>query len=432
MKIFKKNLQKITYYWIILWLFSWAFSFIYTIDFPIVTQSVNTFLLHNLYLIDFTSLILIFLLFANNIYKTNWMRKETLLILSFGILAFLSIFWSGDPSLTGLQASRIVIYALTAIGMAIYLKKDKKRLKTARKTIIFLGIFQGIIAISQFILQHSLGLHLLGESVLTKDVLGASRFWIGDFKLLRAYGTFPHPNILGGFLLMTLAVTFWSYQKNDVKSKKGYLIAFVIQLLGLLFSFSRASAMGLVIIAIIYFVKSHNRKKKILIALSLFILTVFTIRSINSNILSNEGNELRMAYAKASISRFTDSPILGRAWGTGPQELAAFSSFPFYVWEAQPVHNIYLLTLSSLGFTGFILFVSFILLVTYRIYSSRSSTYLLGGVFISYLFIGIFDHYFLTLPHGINIFLISSLWSVLLIPEKEKPQLVKKVKKLSR
>ncbi|MDQ1283774.1 MAG: hypothetical protein QG620_122 [Patescibacteria group bacterium] len=73
--------------------------------------------------------------------------------------------------------------------------------------IIFIGVFQSIIAIWQFIIQHSVGLFWLKESLISPDVPGVAKIVLNSHKIIRAYGLFPHPNILGGFLLFSIILT---------------------------------------------------------------------------------------------------------------------------------------------------------------------------------------------------------------------------------
>ena len=67
------------------------------------------------------------------------------------------------------------------------------------KTFLGAVLFASVLGLFQFILQHSLGLKILGESVVSNSMVGVAKLQLFDFKLLRAYGTFAHPNIFSGF-----------------------------------------------------------------------------------------------------------------------------------------------------------------------------------------------------------------------------------------
>lgn len=98
-------------------------------------------------------------------------------------------------------------------------------LRNIFRIIIGLGIFQSVIAIWQFLIQHSVGLTWLRESLVNSDILGVAKIILDDHKIVRAYGLFPHPNILGGFLLISIILT-WAYSKlfhpsrNEIVSRE--------------------------------------------------------------------------------------------------------------------------------------------------------------------------------------------------------------------
>lgn len=73
--------------------------------------------------------------------------------------------------------------------------------------IMLIGTINSIVAIAQFLAQHSIGVRFLGESIIGTDISGVAKLVIGENIVLRAYGLMPHPNILGGLLLVTIVLT---------------------------------------------------------------------------------------------------------------------------------------------------------------------------------------------------------------------------------
>ena len=395
----------------IIWLLSIPFSFAWEPDFWESLKSRTSLPLWNVYTADFTTL---FFLLASAIYLF-WHKKfvlalktklfaEGLLLVS---LAPLSALWSGSPALSFLWGARLLAYCLV-IFFALYLMSNSSQLKNLfLKTVVFVGAIESVIVTVQFIFQHSIGLWFLGEGLISQSIPGLAKTWIGSWHLVRAYGTFPHPNILGGFLLFTLTTTFC----YGTERYKNFWLALQILALGL--TFSRSAILGLFLLIFLnrqlIFTKSLNKKFIFFFSLLALLSLFFLFRSPIQNILSghDSATRLRFEYAKAAYERFIDSPILGRGWATEPTELPAFSHFPFYFWEYQPVHNIYLLVLSDLGITGLLIFLYFI----YKVLSGPSKAGM--SLFIAYLFIGLFDHYLLTLPQGIAIFFLSAALSFL-------------------
>jgi len=155
--------------------------------------------------------------------------------------------------------------------------KDKKRLITALFVVSFTGFLQGLIAIYQFVYQSPLFRHpllhkLTGESTVYPQVSGIAKIIVDNEKLVRAYGTFPHPNLLGGFLIVSILISIYlllkhksyilsrlSFIYNNTNSNKSqikttslllslfWIIFIFIQITALFFTFSRTAWMGFLI-----------------------------------------------------------------------------------------------------------------------------------------------------------------------------------------
>jgi O-antigen ligase len=405
----------------VIFILSVPFSYVYSLDFLETNKSFTSFAFYAIYLIDLTAIFLL----AVTLINPYWHKKSILTPwLAFPLFAFLSFLWSGSPFLSAFWGLRLVLI-VTALSIVIKLiRKEKYYSDLFYKILIASGVIESLIAIGQFIFQRSLGLYLLGESHLGPEVLGLTRVSLLGHDLLRAYGTLPHPNILGGFLLFTLVVT------ARAKTFKNEKLLLLVQLVGLGLTFSRSAILGLIIIIFLnrellstYIPRfGWKKQRKAFAVIFLFLFIIILARSPIQNILSGRdpATRLRVEYAQAAWQRFADSPIFGRGWGTGPIELPAYSHYPFYSWELQPVHNIFLLVLSDLGLVGLIIFLYFI----YRVL--KRSRNIWQSLFIAYLFIGLFDHYFLTLPQGIFIFFAAALFAAEREKNREKtPRLAK-------
>ncbi len=103
------------------------------------------------------------------------------------------------------------------------------------------GTIQALVAIAQFLAQHSIGLQVLGEYSLDPAWHGVSIVSTGSDRILRAYGLSDHPNILGGCLAFGLIVLLAAYVSAGWKSRSMLLIPFLPMSLALLLTFSRAA-----------------------------------------------------------------------------------------------------------------------------------------------------------------------------------------------
>ena len=78
--------------------------------------------------------------------------------------------------------------------------RDRTFLKQALWAFTAGAAVQSTWGITQFLLQHDLGLWWLGESNLSPDKTGVAKVVAGNETLVRAYGSLPHPNILAAYL----------------------------------------------------------------------------------------------------------------------------------------------------------------------------------------------------------------------------------------
>jgi len=107
-----------------------------------------------------------------------------------------------------------------------YFFRDFSLLFTSWKIIVISSFVQSSIAIAQYIIQKSLGLRVVGESIIGKDLPGVAKIVVDGEKIVRPYGTFGHPNILGGFLVFSLSISLLLYVSKTKKSKNLFYFTF--------------------------------------------------------------------------------------------------------------------------------------------------------------------------------------------------------------
>ncbi|MBI4158181.1 MAG: hypothetical protein HY505_00970 [Candidatus Yanofskybacteria bacterium] len=296
-------------------------------------------------------------------------------------------------------------------------------------TLIIGGVFQAVIAIGQFLKQGDLGLRWLGESVLGSQMVGIASFYtsVGD-KVIRAYGTTPHSNVLAAYLFLAIVAFYFVvfYTKpNKFLVHSGHFI----MLIGLFASFSRtiiflffANFFGRGFL--VNFVKRFREKylfgnffkKKIV---PIFLVTVIAtvafmsfywpeIQSRMTLSSEEEAVQLRVFYNKESLGGGINLFGIGLGDFTG-WLMEQNPNLPSYMY--QPVHNIYLLIYSEVGILGLIFFLLFLAGLFYEFIKKtqlrelKHYSFLL--VAVSVLFIGLFDHFLLTIQQGRFIFWLS-------------------------
>ncbi len=130
-------------------------------------------------------------------------------------ISFFSILWSENKIIALYRSIKFLEFYFLYVYIIYNLFKNnasKIFLNNVFKIIIIAAILHSIIAIIQFFTQHSIGLFWLKESLISPEITGVAKLIFNGSKYIRAYGLFPHPNILGGFLLFSIVLT-WYYRK---------------------------------------------------------------------------------------------------------------------------------------------------------------------------------------------------------------------------
>ena len=288
--------------------------------------------------------------------------------------------------------------------------------------IIVSAATQALAGLAQFVSQSIPASTLLGMATQLPETLGASVVEGAYGRWLRAYGSFPHPNILAGWLVLSLILiviiaseakqSIFKFKVQSSKLQEVSLVSFfVVILFGLLATFSRTAWLAFFLFSIFYFLYSLVQKKGRdlavaiigLIAVCVFAFAVhapepFLARLAGEGRLEAKSNMERASSINQSWQIINQSPILGV--GIGNYGLAVFeqidSSRP--AWSYQPAHNVFLLILAELGLIGFLLFTFYFLLFLKK----QKKKILATTIFLSPLLImSFFDHYLWSLYPGL-------------------------------
>ena len=346
----------------------------------------------------------------------------------------ISIFWSPFQLIAIYRLFIILSILIFVLIIHNLARKGLIKAEILYLSLIMGGIFQSLIGICQFILNRSLGLKILGESLLGPNLPGVAKIIVSGVKHIRAYGTFPHPNILAGFLVIPIILLVSILLKRFGRGKSNshnvsheailskiptwLLLAFLAINLGcFLLTFSRSAFLSLALVPLILLIINlvQQNKRIWLFALVAFFVMLFHVFFIVSRdhshfIFSTHSLEERNRYLDVSRETITKHPLLGV--GLGQFVFQEIVSHPDWAgWQYQPVHNIYLLITSELGIVGLMLFLLFLLTYLYNYCLMRNTPVLLTNnlfciILLSFLFISFLDHYFWDLKSGMIIFAV--------------------------
>jgi O-antigen ligase len=228
-------------------------------------------------------------------------------------------------------------------------------------------------------------------------------------SFLRAYGTLPHPNILGGFALIFLLAPIAFFLRKDNPNNLALLLLVPgVALLAL--TFSRSAWLALIVFNMVLIWKSKHFERKRLVVLLAFMVLSFVVTLFPYR-------ELVQARTITTSSHAEEFSFIGRAWLNGealniirevPLTGVGIGSFIIELgkragqgYVVEPAHNVLLLVGAELGIPGLLLVIALSILFAYRLFKTRDQKAILAGAMLFGLAVlSMFDHYLWTLAPG--------------------------------
>jgi hypothetical protein len=349
-------------------------------------------------------------------------RQSFLLLLSvFCLLSALSILWSSDW--------RTSLYIGLHFWLIFLLILSLHDSRGAWKPVIFgfcialiIQILAGFIGFASQSTAFIAPLDTVWPGSLNPSTRGASVVELPDgLRILRPYGTLPHPNILAGFVFMSLLGPASVLINNR---ELGYLpLLLLIPGIALLaMTFSRAGWLALVIFSMLLVWKSkYLDRQRLAVLLSLsalsFTLTLFpyrqlvAARTINTTSHSEQFSFIGRAWLNQEATNMIDEqPLTGVGIGSFIIRLAGRAGEGYVI---EPVHSIFLLAGAELGIPGLLLLTALVVSFGYHLAITQNPKAILAGATLTGLgVIGLFDHYLWTLAPGrLMLALMLGLWA---------------------
>lgn len=273
-----------------------------------------------------------------------------------------------------------------------------------------------LLAVAQFLLQRSVGgiFYFLGERAFTSLTPAIARLVAHGQLLLRPYATFPHPNVMGGYLTVLLSLFLLTpkpEQKHSslmqpLSERLHYLLhqtTNALILLGIFLSFSRAS--WLVAIGVCFIAYLHTTRRRVVVWGMLGLTVLFAVeeavigRFASLFTFDSQSWWERQQLIRAALSMIAASPLWGVGLSRFIPSLPDHSYPPFML---QPVHNVYLLLFAETGMIGVLIFGLTVGLCIKRALVAKWLPLVVALAAI--LVLGVFDHYFVTIQQTILLF----------------------------
>lgn len=337
------------------------------------------------------------------------------------LLSSLSILWSSDW--------RLSLYVALHFWLVFFLIISIQSWDNAWKPLIYgfcaalsIQIITGIVGFASQSTAFLEPFRMNWPGMLDPATSGASVVAVPDGpRILRAYGTFPHPNILGGFAFISLfgpVSLFFSNRKPNYPAL--ILFNFGIVLIGL--TFSRSAWLALITFIILLILKSKYlvpRHVFSLVATSLLTitLTLYPVRGLvlarisNSPVETEQRSTLgRSQLNQQALEMIWQHPVTGVGIGSFILEISKYAPDGASI---EPVHNVFLLAGAELGIFGMVLISALFISIGLSMIKTHTPKSILTSAMLAGLgIISLFDHYLWTLAPGRLILgLALGLWA---------------------
>jgi len=290
-------------------------------------------------------------------------------------------------------------------------------------TILFVSaLIQSILALWQFHVQHMVGFTWLGEYIAPLGVSGLATIDTVAGKVIRAYGTFPHPNVLAGFLIFGLLMGFYIVSR-ETKYRSLVAGGTILITLGIFVTFSRLAWLGAgiaYVCFVIYWLWQKQWQKGLILAI-IGLVSCGTIwfgynNYLKTRVLDTNPTSItdRGFFNNLGSQIITQHPLFGI--GAGNYVPALQKQSTLQPWQYQPPHNIFIFLAAELGIGALAIFILLIAQILQMASTAPRSAIkfaliLLGLIFIA---LGQFDHYFVTIQQGrLMLFVLLGLLAAL-------------------
>jgi len=313
-----------------------------------------------------------------------------------GVLAHQSI-----PALAGmLDLACAAVAFLALLDKRVSLKPVMIAFVAGLSIPIGLGliqVFMGASGASTWLGLASRDAQTLGDAVVVTG---------NGTRMLRAYGSFPHPNIFGGYLAVALLVLSSLATPKNRKLMLGTILLFAF---GLFLTGSRSALLGFALgsglALLVLRTRNLGLTKKLLLPIASLVVGMVLLVTLFAPQLAaavRGGGALENRSLSERSEQYQEflSTMQGTDWllGNGPRNyvFALAEAHPDRgVWEYQPIHNVPLLLLSELGVIGFLVVLGWVVCLDRQNFSrfpERQSALAHGMGKVLFVII-FFDHY---------------------------------------
>ncbi len=302
------------------------------------------------------------------------------IIVSLLPLLLTNLLFSQNPLSTLNWSLHLVLYCSFIFSL-------KKEILKVIPNILFISLtFQLILGLTQFYLGHSVGglMYYLGERMVAVGAPGIATTTFMDQVVLRAYGTFSHPNIFAGWAVIALIIIL--RLRPQLKTLATLLTTIIVFITN-----SRSAALVLFGVVIPFYLIKNTKLRLLYFLIPILLFPILPISSLPRTDLSFSE---RLNLQQVSLKVVSAYPV----FGTGSQ--SSISTYPMVSPATrllQPDHNSFTLFFSWFGLFG-------VFAILYSLGSLNIRHFLFSVLPLLPLLL--LDHYLLTSPQGMFVLLL--------------------------
>ncbi|MBU6446986.1 MAG: O-antigen ligase family protein, partial [Verrucomicrobia bacterium] len=311
------------------------------------------------------------------------------------------------------------------VTILTHLEEPQKVTRVILTSLVAAGLLQTVVAIGQYFHQAPLGLRLFGETNQTSIFYTAdgSR-WLWDHLtgyqaanviLMRAAGTLPHANVLGGFMVLSILATYY------LSTRRAWLYTLPFQFFALAVSFSRAALFAWGIASLLWC--CLNRERRILAAVmgatvclaAIFLYEPYWHRGgvANYNEWVQYSDNVRKVQQETGVQIAKAHALFGVGFTQFSERASSYfdQTLPQYIRATAP-HNIFLFLACETGLISLAAFLIFLASCLWKFLRAprTAETTLFFSLSAAFLFIGLCDFYPILFQQGrLMLFLIAGL-----------------------
>lgn len=329
--------------------------------------------------------------------------RRTILLVIIGIMC--NVVFALLPLLALLKWIKIVLAGWVFVSIL----NEKNHQKALVLGFVSASCVQLALVLPQFFTQGALqgAWYWLGERAIYPWMPDIAQLSMHGTQFMRPYGTFSHPNALGGFFLVVHFVLWHIQHKSHVPGKMWQLFCllgtFCSSLL-VLISFSKAAIGTFTLIHILLVLKDPTyRWCKICLVARPLMLTIVCLVFIQGqgDLYSVDKRWMLLSHAIQTIPQYL---VSGTGLGSSVATMAGvyFHAIPLY----QPVHQVVVLWFVETGLVGVVVVIYLIKLHAHRCDRSWGALTPVFAVVLT----GLLDHYWLTQPQNVYLLLLVIAW----------------------